>query len=210
MVLHLAYVQNLAIPKEIWIAHQLAQHKLADSSQRSAILAEIRYLIGAYKKKQRSVNPSTPSTWDSQHQPTKRKKRNKKRKKEELEHHEAQVNQQQQAQNENKLIQGKQHQLHQQENKAQVTEQQQQQHMQPPRPATLKLPTPAVPLVLNVAQIQNFVRPPYAAVPGVHNYPAQRGWPVGQGMPFVPQFRSPQYMGLPFNPFALHPPSYPR
>jgi len=90
MVLHLAYVQNLAIPKEIRIARQLAEQKLADSRQHSAILAEIRYLIGAYKKKQRSGNPSTPSTWDSQHQPTKRKKRNKKRKKEELEHHEAQ------------------------------------------------------------------------------------------------------------------------
>ncbi|CAD6211489.1 unnamed protein product [Miscanthus lutarioriparius] len=138
---------NLAIPKELWIAHHLAEQKLADSRQRSAIIAEINYLMSEYKKEQRSANPSMPSTWDSQ-QPTKHKKRKRKRKKEEQEHHdEAQDNQQQQEQNENKLIQGKQHQLHQQENKAQVTEQQQQ-HMKLPRPATLKLPTPAVPLFL--------------------------------------------------------------
>jgi hypothetical protein len=183
--LDLAYVQNLAIPKELWIAHHLAEQQLANSRQRSAIIAEINYLMSEYKKEQRSANPSMPSTWDSQ-QPTKHKKRKRKRKKEEQEHHEeAQDNHQQQEQRENKLIQGKQHQLHQQENKAQVTEQQQQQqHMKPPRPATLKLPTPAVPLVLNVAQIQYFGHPPYAAMPGVQNYPAQPGWPIAQGRPF--------------------------
>lgn len=197
---------NWAIPKELWIAHYLAEQKLTDSKQRSAIMAEIKYLMSGYEKKQRSENLST---WASQHPPTESKRRNRKRKEEEQEHHEAQYNQQQQEQNENKLIQGKRHQLH-QENMAQVT-QQQQQHMQPTtRPATLKLPTPAIPLVLNAAQIQNFARPAYAAVPGVHNYPAQPGWSAAQGSPFVPQFMSPQYMGLPFNPFGLHPTCYPR
>ncbi|KAF8674444.1 hypothetical protein HU200_048278 [Digitaria exilis] len=127
--------------KDLWIARHLAEKELVDSSQRSAIMAEIKHLLGICKKKH--------------------KQSNKKRRKGEQEHLQGQHNLQLQELNQNKLIQGKQHQ---QENKAQVTQQQQ---------ATLKLPTPAIPLVPNVAHIQNFGCPPYASMPGIHSYPQQ-------------------------------------
>ncbi|WVZ87229.1 hypothetical protein U9M48_033903 [Paspalum notatum var. saurae] len=140
----------------------------------------------------------------------KRKRSNKKCKKEEQEPHEGQDSQQQHEQNQNKLIPGSQHQLHQQENKLQAT--QQQQHIKWSIPATLKLQTHAVPvpLVRNVAQIQKFGHPPYAAIPGVQCYPAFPGWPVAQGMSFVPPLRAPQYMGSLFNPLLPQPPFHPR
>ncbi|RLN19869.1 hypothetical protein C2845_PM02G08240 [Panicum miliaceum] len=181
---------NLATPKEVkktlWVARHLAEKELFDSSQRGAIVAQIKYLLGEYAKKRKQIN--------------------KKRKKEEQESHEGQHGQQLQELNQNKLIQGKQHPLLQQENIAQVT--QQQQDAKRPRQATLNLPTPTVPLVPNVAQIQNFGCPPYAAMPGIHSDPAQPGWPGAQGRPFAPQ--PPQYMVPPFCPFPPHPAFCPR
>jgi len=150
---------NLATPKEVknnlWVARHLAEKELADSSQRRAVMEEIGYLLGKYGKERKQIN--------------------KKRKKEEQERHEGQHSEQLQELNQNKLIQGKQHPLFQQENIAQVT--QQQQDAKRPRQAALKLPTPTIPLVPNVAQIRNFGCPPYVAMPGIDRYCAQPGWP---------------------------------
>ncbi|CAN6282330.1 unnamed protein product [Urochloa humidicola] len=183
---------DLATPKypkyNLWLALHLAEKELVDSSERSSILADIKYMLGQHAKKRREIN--------------------KKRKKEEQERHEGTHSLQLQEMNQNRLVQGKQLQLHQQENKAQVT--QQQQDIKRPRQAAVKLPTPAIPLVPNAAQIQNFRCPSNAATPGIQGYPAQPVWPGAQGRPFAPQFRAPQYMGLPFSPFPPYPPFCPR
>ena len=180
-------MQNLATPKEVkknlWVARHLAEKELADSSQRGAIMAEIGYLLGKCAKERKQINT--------------------KRKKEEQERHEGQHSEQLQELNQNKLIQGKQHPLLQQENIAPVT--QQQQDAKRPREATLNLPATTVPLVPNVAQIQNFGCPPYAAMPGIDSYPAQPGWPGAQGRPLATQPQPPQYMVPPFCPFPPHP-----
>ncbi|RLN41949.1 hypothetical protein C2845_PM01G35960 [Panicum miliaceum] len=184
------HIENMAKPKEVeynlWVARHLAEKELVDSSQRNAIVVEMKFLLGKYAKKRKQIN--------------------KKPKLEEQECHEGQHSQQLQELNQNKLIEGKQHPLLQQENIAQVT--QQQQDAKRPRQATLMLPTPTVPLVPNVAQIQNFGCPLYAAMPGFHSYPAQPGWPGAQGRPFAPQ--PPQYMVPPFCPSPPHPPFCPR
>ncbi|CAN6304413.1 unnamed protein product [Urochloa humidicola] len=183
---------DLATPKHakcnLWLALHLAEKELVDSSERSSILADIKYMLGQHAKKRRQIN--------------------KKRKQEEQERHEGTHSLQLQEMNQNKLVQGKQLQLHQQESKAQVT-QQQQQDIKRPRQAALKLPTPAFPPVPNAAQILNFGCSPNAAMPGIQGYPAQPIWPGAQGRPFAPQL-APQYMGLPFSPFPPYPQFCPR
>uniref|UniRef100_A0A0A9D002 FRIGIDA-like protein n=1 Tax=Arundo donax TaxID=35708 RepID=A0A0A9D002_ARUDO len=203
---------SLATSKEVknlWVAHHLAKKKISDSTQRSVIMAEIKNLLDEYAKKRSLADPSTVSTTNPEQQPKKEKQSNKKRKKEqsnkkrkkgEEEHHDGQGSQQQ-----NKL----QEKQHKQENKAQVTQKQQQQqnkpqetpqqHIKRPRPCTLKLPTPAISVVPNVTQIRHFGRIPDAAIPGVHIYPAQPGWPG-----------TPQNMSPLCNPFYPHNSPYPR
>jgi hypothetical protein len=182
----------MATPKEVQtlsVALHLAEKELVDSSERSSILADIKYMLGQHAKKRKHIN--------------------KKRKKEEQESHERPHRQQLLKINRNKLVQGKQLMLHQEENKVQVI---QQQHTIRPMQITVKPPTPAIPLVVpNVAQTSNFGFPLYASMTGIHSYPAQQPvWPGAQGRPFAPQLRAPQYMGTPFSPLPLQPPFCPR
>jgi flagellar biosynthesis GTPase FlhF len=169
----------MATPKEVQtlsVALHLAEKELVDSSERSSILADIKYMLDQHAKKRKHIN--------------------KKRKKEEQESHERPHSQQLLKMNRNKLVQGKQLLLHQEENKVQVV---QQQHSIRP----MQVP--------NVAQTSNFGFPLYASMTGIHSYPAQQPvWPGAQGRPFAPQLRAPQYMGTPFSPLPLQPPFCPR
>jgi hypothetical protein len=170
----------MATPKEVQtlsVALHLAEKELVDSSERSSILADIKYMLDQHAKKRKHIN--------------------KKRKKEEQESHERPHSQQLLKMNRNKLVQGKQLLLHQEENKVQVV---QQQHSIRP-----------MQVVPNVAQTSNFGFPLYASMTGIHSYPAQQPvWPGAQGRPFAPQLRAPQYMGTPFSPLPLQPPFCPR
>lgn len=170
----------MATPKEVQtlsVALHLAEKELVDSSERSSILADIKYMLDQHAKKRKHIN--------------------KKRKKEEQESHERPHRQQLLKINRNKLVQGKQLLLHQEENKVQVV---QQQHSIRP-----------MQVVPNVAQTSNFGFPLYASMTGIHSYPAQQPvWPGAQGRPFAPQLRAPQYMGTPFSPLPLQPPFCPR
>ncbi|TVU46289.1 hypothetical protein EJB05_05815 [Eragrostis curvula] len=208
-----------AIPKEttnLWVAHHLVEKKITDSSQRSIIMAEIKVLLNGYARKKNGAKACTSNSQPQQ------KQDNKKRKKAEHELHKGQENMQQgeqsKAREQDHKQNNQQQKPHEEESQMRESEQQQQQknrpqemqqHLKRPRPCTVKLPTPAVPMILNVGQMGHLGRPPFSAMPGGPSYAAQPGWPgAGGAPPFAPPFGAAQYI-RPFNPFYPHPQFYP-
>ncbi|GJN24138.1 hypothetical protein PR202_gb11860 [Eleusine coracana subsp. coracana] len=184
-------IQISAIPKEVanlWVAYHLAEHKITDSSRRGAIMAEIKALLDGYARKKKRLSKGCTSHLQTQQ---------KKCKKDKLHKGQERLQQGQQSKALQQKIESQTRENEQQQAKN-MPQEVQQQHISRQRPCTPKLPTPAVPVILNVAQIGHFGRPPYSATPGVRGAPIF-ALPTGAAQNIRP-----------INPFYPHLQFYPR